>query len=259
VLTGVAVVLVYILTGKRSAVMPFLFFPLVWYHYLRRPITFRRGLVYLGGGLLLMAALLFMRTLGPVFATGGIFTGDAVSIATQPARFYLNSAELSVFDMTMMAIRDRAPILHAIGGPVWGGLANNLAPILYIIPRFLWPTKPVFTDVGIVFYDRAIGDVAVQGFAVGIVGGLYLFGGVVGVVLGMFMVGVFFRWAYDSLRPWLQKPWQVLLYSIFLWVAFLFLRFGTLGSTMLFFIQFELVGVLAVFGIATWRKLNYAR
>jgi len=258
-LTIVGVALVYVLTGKRTSVMPFLFLPLVWYNYLRRPITFGRGLAYLGGGVLLTAVLLFMRTLGPVFATGSIFTGDAVTIATQPASFYLNSAELSVFDMTMMAVHDRAAILHSIGGPVWGGLVHNLAPVLYIVPRFVWPNKPVFTDVGVLFYERAMGGVAIQGFAVGIVGGLYLFGGLVGVGLGMFMVGVFFRWVYDSLRPWLKKPWQVLLYSVFLWMAFIFLRFGTLGSTLMFFIQFELLGVLAVLGIATWRKRNYAR
>ena len=253
-LMGAGVVLVYVLTGKRTSVMPFLFFPLVWYHYLRRPITLRRGFAFLGGGLFLMAALLFMRTLGPVFASGASLSGDAVTIATQPVRFYLNSAELSVFDMTMMAIRDRAPILHSIGGPVWGGFVNNLAPLAYLIPRFLWPTKPTFSDVGIVFFQRAVGDIAQQGFAVGVVGGLYLFGGVVGVALGMFLIGVVLRWAYDSVRPYLDKLWHVLLYSVFLWMTFMFLRFGTLGSTLLFFIQFQLVGVVAVFGIAMWRK-----
>src|SRR6266581_8688024 len=42
----VALLLAYLESGKRSAVVPFLLYPIVWVHYLKRRITLKRGLVY---------------------------------------------------------------------------------------------------------------------------------------------------------------------------------------------------------------------
>jgi len=253
-LTGLALLLAYLLSGKRSAIVPFLLFPAVWYHYLRRRIGVGRGLVYLAGGLVLTVLLLLMRSVGPLLVTAGgaTFTGRAVDILVQPVRFFLYSPELTVYDMTMLAVQDRAFFLHSVGGPFWGGLQHNVAPLTYVIPRFLWPTKPAFADFGTLFYERAIGDRPEIGFSVGLVGGAYVFAGVIGVALAMALVGVVSRWVYDVLRPRMDGPWQVFLYSIFLWMAFLLVRFGTLGSTVMFFFQYELVGVLAALVIALW-------
>jgi hypothetical protein len=57
-------------------------------------------------------------------------------------------------------------------------------------------------------------------------------------------IGALFRLAYEWVRPWSREPHRLLLYAIFLWMAFLFLRFGTLGFTLLYLIQFELPGVI---------------
>ncbi len=247
----------YLLSGKRSAILPFLLYPITWIHYIQRRISIRRGLVYVTTTFLLVSSLLFMRTVGPLFVSQG-FSISAVpaEIALQPARFYLNSPELAVFDMTMLAVQDRGLLLHEVGGRFWGGFQYNLAPAAYIIPRALWPDKPVFRDLGQVFFQHAV-DVKGQpdvGFAVGIVGGLYIFGGVAGVLLGMVLIGALFRFIYERLQPWNRDPRCVFIYGIALWMIFHFLRFGTLGYTLIYFSQFELPGVIAAMLVLGVRK-----
>ncbi len=240
-----AFVLAYLLSGKRSAIIPFILYPLTWLHYLKRRVSVRRGLLYGGATVALVTFLLFMRTLGPLFATKGVdLSSVPADIALEPAKFYLNSPELAMFDMTMLAVEDREPLLHTINGPFWGGLKYNFAPAAYIIPRFLWPGKPTFTDLGQVFFQRAVGEREDVGFTVGIVGALYLFGGLVGVFVGMLIVGWLFRWVYERIRPWNRSLASVFVYGILLWILFLFLRFGALGFTILFALQFELAGVI---------------
>ena len=240
-----AFLLAYLETGKRSAILPFLMFPVVWVHYLKRRLNLLRALSYSGLAFVLVTVMLFMRAIGPLFATSGItFTAVPEEIASAPTRFYLNSPELAVFDMTMLAVQDRRALLHEIGGPFRGGLQFNLAPATYIVPRALWPGKPTFSDLGQVFYQHAVGGQENVGFSIGIISGLYIFGGVLGVLVGMVVVGVLFRLVYQWLRPWDRDPGRVLLYSIALWMGFQFVRFGTLGFTIMFLYQFELPGVL---------------
>lgn len=228
--------------------MPFLLFPLLWYHYCIRRIRLMQAVFYIGIGAVLMVLLLFARTVGPhVIATGQLLTTETADVFLTPLEFLLNSPELAVFDMTMLTVQDRESLLHVIGGPLWGGLQYNLLTLAYLVPRFLWPGKPVFTDLGHVYYQFAVGGRDDVGFGVGIVGGLYLFGGFFGVLLGMFLIGVLFRWIYETLQPWSRAPRSVFLYAVLFWMAFQFLRFGTLGFTLLFFIQFQLVGVVIAF------------
>ncbi len=240
----VALLLAYLESGKRSAVVPFLLYPIVWVHYLKRRITLKRGLVYATIGSVLVTVLLFMRTVGPLLATTGVTLATApTEVALAPAQFYINSPELAVFDMTMLAVQDRASLLHEIGGVFWGGLRYNLLPVLYVIPRAIWPGKPIYSNLGAAFYQHAVGGQNV-GFAVGMVGGLYLFGGVIGVLLGMMILGVLFRATYEWLKPWRRNFRNVFLYGITLWMVFHLLRFGELGGPIVFFYQSVLPGVI---------------
>ena len=246
-IAGVAFILAYLLSGKRSAIVPFLLYPLVWYHYLKRRLSVERASLYFAVGVTLTAVLLFMRTVGPVLATQGFSVSSVpTDVVLEPVRFYINSPELAGFDMTMLAVEDRSPILHEIGGPFWGALQYNLVGALYIIPRALWPGKPVYRNIGSIFYQHSVGGYYEEvGFTVGIVGGLYLFAELFGVVVGMVLIGVLFRLVYERLQPWNGDPRRVLLYGIFTWMMFHFLRFGDLGGTMVNFYQNELPGVLA--------------
>ena len=239
----VAIVSTYLLGGKRSDVFPFFFFPLVWYHYLRNRISFNKGLIYLFCGFILMTSLLFIRIIGPLVARSRSGDIDAVSeIVAKPMDFYLNSPELAVFDMTMVSIRERTHILESIGGWLNGILNYNLSTILYLVPRSLWHDKPIFRDLGQELFRLFISDTGSAGFSVGIFAGLYVFGGLLGVLLGMAVIGIFFRSLYVIVQPWRGDPSFVFIYSIAIWIFFQFLRFGTLGFTILFFIQKLILG-----------------
>ena len=228
----------YLLGGKRSDVLPFFLFPLVWYHYLRRRINFSLGLVYALGGLVFMASLMFARSLIAYSFIDPASVKEVISeIKQDPLDVYLNSPELTVFDMTVASIKDRENILENIGGWFSGMWNYNFSTILYLIPRILWIEKPVFEDLGQIMYRLFIGDSKYVGFSLGIFGGLYIFGGLIGVLIGMIAIGVMCRAVYLILQPYKSTSASVFIYSILIWIIFMFFRFGTLGFTILFFIQ----------------------
>ncbi len=247
---GVAIVaaaLAFLLSGKRSAVLPFLLFPLVWYHYLRRPITIAQGAWLFAAGAALASTLLFARILGPRVFEGGLASVKGVTeVSASPVTFYLNSPELAIFDMTELVLQDRDRLQQAAGGAVGGAVKYNLLPILYVVPRSVWPDKPTFTDLGQVLYQSIIGGEQNVGFSVGILGGFYLFGGIVGLIVGMAAAGAAFRWAYERRRRLVHDPASVFAYAILFWLCFQYVRFGTLGFTILFFLQTQAVGLAVV-------------
>jgi len=246
VVAGAAAVAAFLLSGKRTSVFPFVLFPVVWYHYLVRPISVRRGVVLMAVGAVLAAVLLFARILGPRLFEDGLESINRVTeVSTTPLSFYLNSPELAIFDMTELAIQDRQGLLHAAGGP--GSVVRyNLGPLMYVIPRAVWPDKPTFTDLGQVFYQTIINGNRNVGFSVGIIGGFFLYGGVLATILGMFVIGVAFRALYEARRRRSRDPAFVFVYGTVFWMCFQYLRFGTLGFTLLLFLQTQATGVALV-------------
>lgn len=242
-----AMVFAYLLTGKRSAVAPLLLFPLVWYHYLRRRIGLGRWLVLTSLALVLMASLLFLRSIAAPSVRGNqLETELVVHAARRPLAAYMSTPELATFDMTMVAVHDRGPLLNQIGGLGHGFFKYNFETLLQFFPRALWPEKPVFRDLGQVFYQWSVGGRPDVGFSIGVIAGLYMFGHIAGVAIGMFLLGVCFSWAYRLIQPWRGEHVPVLLYAVLVWMAFLLLRFGTFGFAVLYFIQFQFAGAAAV-------------
>jgi hypothetical protein len=231
--------------GKRSYIAPLLIFPIMWHHYLRRPISIRRGLFYLGGGFFLMAILLLFRIVVPLTIAGGSRYEIAVgSILQKPINFYFNTPELAMFDMIMLCIRSQEEILAAGGGWVNEFFDYNIFPGLYFIPRLLWVDKPVFHDIGQLVFSSFIGPETHVGFAIGIFGVLYLFGGILGIFVGMVFLGIICKSLYYRFRPFEMNPRVIFGYSLFIWILFMFLRFGTIGFTVLFVTQKLFIGVI---------------
>ena len=166
-------------------------------------------------------------------------------MSTTPLAFYFNSPELAIFDMTELAVQDRERLLHAAGGPA-SVVEYNFGPLLYVVPRAVWHDKPTFIDLGQVFYQAIVSGNPNVGFSVGILGGFFLYGGVVAVIVGMFGIGVAFRALYNGRKRRLRDPASVFIYGTVFWMCFQYLRFGTLGFTLLLFLQTQVPGVVLV-------------
>jgi len=85
------------------------------------------------------------------------------------------------------------------------------------------------------------------GIAVTVFGVFYLYGHIPGVMIGMFVIGLVFRWAYFYFHPWSSSGSKLFLYPVAFWVAFQYLRFGNLGFTWLLFLQSQVIGILVFF------------
>ncbi|MBU3947841.1 MAG: oligosaccharide repeat unit polymerase, partial [Proteobacteria bacterium] len=246
------IVITYVMSGKRTAVIPLLLLPLIWRHYLVKQLNVSTAGVYLAIiivliGLMLLGRIavpLLMRGLNPLDYIGNDF--ERIML------FYFDTGELSTFDMVLASVVQRDELLSAMGGTIWGFLKYTFGTFIIFIPRIIWSGKPSYEDPGHIYYQILTGGNEDVGIAVTAWGTSFLFLHVAGLLFGMFVLGWFCRWVYNMLEPWRHNPYSVFFYSIFYWMMFQFLRFGTLGFTFLVFIQSMLVGTLA--GLVLARK-----
>ncbi|MGH7604621.1 MAG: hypothetical protein ACRENK_11575 [Gemmatimonadaceae bacterium] len=245
VLIAVVGILSFLVSGKRSAVVPLVLLPIIWRHYLIRRLSGALGAALLALIAAFIAALLLVRIAVPLIVLGGDPEKFIGTNLKELLLFYFDSAEWATFDMVTASLTYRDTLLAAIGGPVCGFLKYTFETLVVLVPRAIWPGKPDYEDVGQVYYHLLIGPTHDVGFAVTVWGTSLLFFHVAGLVLGMFLLGLIFSEIYSTLRPWERKPSDIFFYSIFYWMAFQFLRFGTMGFTLLLFVQTMLVGTLA--------------
>jgi hypothetical protein len=84
-------------------------------------------------------------------------------------------------------------------------------PLLVLVPRILWPAKPMSGLQGADFTYTYVGSNLVTSTAVTSFGDLYMNFGLLGIVAGMLVIGVFFRLVYA--RLWHSKSsFSVVLY-----------------------------------------------
>jgi hypothetical protein len=116
---------------------------------------------------------------------------------------------------------NRLDLLESVSDVIWIGprLANLrtreywwILPIYPFVPRFLWPSKPV-EDMGLQF-NLALGGNNESAAAITYPGDLYLEFGLVGIIVGMFFLGVFGQWLSNKAGDALNKR------GLFLYAAF---------------------------------------
>jgi hypothetical protein len=138
-------------------------------------------------------------------------------------------------------------------------LENIIAPALFAVPRVLSPSKPFFRDAGMVVFKENIGEDESVGFAIGVFGSAYIISGPVAILALLFAYGFILSRLYRRLNPLAGTFGGVFCYSACLWIAFMFLRFGTIGFTAIYVYQRMLPAIaLAVFLLLTELKLSVA-
>ena len=150
------------------------------------------------------------------------------------------------FDMFLLSIREASALNDFVGGQMYGFFYYSFATIASVIPSAIWPTKPDFHDLGQKYYQFIENDNESIGYAVTVFGSGYQFFNILGITIGFFLIGWFSKFIYYSLKPYEGFKSNVIIYGIFFWMLFQFLRFGTMGFTLLLFIQTMLIGLLAV-------------
>jgi len=95
--------------------------------------------------------------------------------------------------------------------PVWDLATQALSGF---IPRAIWPTKPVSIE-GLLFYHEYYGGTTYSSSALTIPGSLYMFGGIIVLVVGMVLFGMLTRSLDDGMRASDSRTGLLLLLALF--------------------------------------------
>lgn len=117
--------------------------------------------------------------------TSGNFLSDPNHSPSDPAE--ATASRVRLVD-SMIVIRDKTPQLYPFRDP------SELltAPLTGVIPRAVWPSKPIRLT-GLEFYKVYYGGQGYSASALTMQGSLYLYGGAIVVVIGLLLIGVILR------------------------------------------------------------------
>lgn len=250
----VVFVLDYIVSAKRSVVIPLILFPVIWHHYLIRRITFPKMLVI--GSLIgiIIAVLLIARIVLPMI-TKGLTPSDYIGKSLSGVIvFYFNSMEWSTFEMFLASITQRSELLTEAGGAISGFIHYSFNTFIIFVPRIIWPGKPSYDDISYVYFHVIWRNNDNVGAAPTIWGTSYLFFGIMGLTVGMFILGWLLKAIYSFIQPYQGRLFGVFSYAIFFWIVFQFLRFGTIGFTFINFVQTMILGLIV--GLFLMRRVR---
>lgn len=244
-LIAVVLPLDYIVAAKRSAIIPLFLLPLIWYHYLIKRLTLAYAGTFFLVGLLAIIGLLMVRIVLPLLAQDLVATDYIGESLPDMFAFYVDTGEWSTFDMIAASVVHRDELLKQAGGSIFGFLQYSFSTLIVFIPRAIWADKPDYEDLSQVYFRVLVGGGG-SGIAPTIWGASFLFFHLVGLIIGMFVLGWLFKSIYAMFQPKQGRLFNVYMYSIFYWMAFQFLRFGTMGFILIIFIQSMIVGVLTM-------------
>lgn len=250
IFTACIILLDYVVSSKRSGVILFFLLPFILYHYLIKRLTFSKAIasLALGGGLI--GVLLIVRIALPLISKDMNATDYIGEGFWDVVKFYFDTPEWASFEMVLASINQREELLDNAGGTIVGFLKYSFGTLFVFIPRVIWPGKPDYEDLSHLYYHTIFQVSDNVGIAPTIWAASYLFFHVTGLAIGMYVLGWLFKGVYNLLRPYQGRPYNVFFYAIFFWMAFQFLRFGTTGFLLLYFIQAILVGVMAALFLA---------
>lgn len=95
--------------------------------------------------------------------------------------------------------------------PMWGLVSSAFTGI---IPRAIWPTKPIRMD-GLEFYQQYYGGTAYSSSALTLPGSLYMYGGVVVLLAGMLAFGLLVRIIDDGSNAGDSRAGALLFFGLF--------------------------------------------
>ncbi len=191
------------MAGWKAGFMPVLIAMLLAYHYLHRPVTLR-NLIY--GAALVAPVVSFVFPLVTMYRSyvTAFVSINSISVFTlaEIGRQAIESiGNLDAASLAPIANRFAGldSLIVIVSGVSFYRLGETLTPILsFFVPRVLWPGKPTMSlgyDFAVQFlgWDRVYRSEA----AITQMGDWYWNFGILGVLFGMFIMGVLYRYIYS--------------------------------------------------------------
>ncbi len=255
-LFSIVILLDYIVSAKRSEIIMLIILPVIWWHYIITPLNIRVAATYFILCVASIGALLILRISLPLISQD-IDSVDVIgSNLSEILDFYFNTPEWSTFEMITASFVQREALLEQAGGSIWGFIKYTFGTLFVFIPRFIWADKPGYDDLSHVYFQFVTGIDETVGFAPTLWGASFLFFHIGGLIFGMCLFGIICKGVYTMLSPWKGKPISIFYYSIFFWITFQFIRFGTMGFTLLYFIKAILIGVIAALFLSLRKRIK---
>jgi hypothetical protein len=224
----------FIISSSKALLIRVLFTPMLFWHFLRKPLRMRHVLGFFAGFALLFPLFYAYRALG----IGGL----------EGAGFYLETTDaplLKFFNRSYDA-DSFMRVLHATGqglAPLqWGRSLLDL--FFFFIPRALWAAKP--ESFGLQFATLCMPDVnwgSMTYVSSSLPGELFLNFHVVGVVAGFLLLGRVLRLAISLAHR--GGPGAVLLYGYF-FLAAVHLVEGSIAAQIEFFLTSAVPALIAL-------------
>lgn len=242
-------VLIFIVSAKRSTILPIILIPVIYYHYRIQWLNVSRAVRWTSLAVFVIILFLLIRIFLPATINEAELSLDLTNIG-EVFIFYLSSAELSTFDMFLFSLQKSEELNQLVGGAFNGFLYYTFASLTMIIPRALWQDKPIVEDLGQKYYQYIWDSSESVGYSVTVWGSSFQFFNILGLTLGFFILGWVLKYLYYSIKPYNGFFGDVMVYGILFWMIFQFLRFGTMGYNTVLFIQTMAIGTLCIFFIS---------
>jgi len=200
-LPAAASVLLLLVGGKERAILIFAL-PALGFWYARRKLPWHALLVVLLVAVFVIFPLYnSFQHLDRRLGTAERLNRTVASISHWDRQNFLDQS-VGAFFKRMGIITSVAAVLRDVPDfiPYRKGETLALAPISLLIPRFLWPEKPninIGREFGVTFNLVNPVDRETQ-IAPSLVGEFYWNFGMSGVIVGMFIMGIVYRWIFQA-------------------------------------------------------------
>jgi oligosaccharide repeat unit polymerase len=204
----------FLLRPSKDWILRLFYYPLVFYHYRRRKL---RPFKSVAIGTVVVITIFTWGVIGNLYVKRfGYDSADTIDYLSKNVQ---NPREF--FDLLLSrfyGIDSIAVIIEHVRQTGHFLMGSSLAEALYwFVPRALWPGKPyTFSYAFGRLFQGYVGWGGDSFATTTVFGELYLNFGIVGVVAGSFIFGVFARTVYAYLIGRVQTKSAIMLYSIFL-------------------------------------------